>query len=38
MLRDLSARSWQWYDRVYEVSLSYHKAYQEADHLKRGQS
>ena len=37
MLRDLSAKSWQWYDRVYEASLDYYRTYQEADPLKRGQ-
>ena len=37
MLRDLSAKSWQWYDRVYEAALEYYRMYQEADPLKRGQ-
>ena len=37
MLRDLSAKSWQWYDRAYEASLEYYRLYQEADPLKRGQ-
>ena len=37
MLRDLSAKSWQWYDRVYEAALEHCRVYQEADSLKRGQ-
>ena len=37
MLRDLSAKSWQWYDRVYEAALEHYRMYQEADPLKRGQ-
>ena len=37
MLRELRAKSWQWYDRVFEAALEYYRMYQEADPLKRGQ-
>ena len=37
MLRDLSAKSWQWFDRVYEVALGYYAMYQQSDPLQRGQ-
>ena len=37
LLRDLSARSWQWFDRVYEVALEYYATYQRSDPLQRGQ-
>ena len=36
LLRDLSARSWQWFDRVYEVALGYYAVYQQSDPLQRG--
>ena len=37
LLRDLSSRSWQWFDRVYEAALAYYSAYQQSDPLQRGQ-
>ena len=37
LLRDLSARSWEWYQRVQEASMQYYHEYQAADPLRRGQ-
>ena len=36
MLRDLSSRSWRWWDRVYEAALKHYHDYQQADPLSRG--
>ena len=36
MLRDLSSKSWQWRDRVYEAALRHYHDYQQADPLSRG--
>ena len=36
MLRDLSSKSWQWWDRVYEAALRHYHDYQQADPLSRG--
>ena len=36
MLRDLSSKSWQWWDRVYEAALRHYDDYQQADPLSRG--
>ena len=36
-LDDLSSRSWQWYDRVYDSALKHYHQHQESDPLTRGQ-
>ena len=37
LLRDFSARSWQWYQRVQEAAMQYYHEYQASDPLRRGQ-
>ena len=37
LLRDLSARSWEWYQRVQEASMQYYHEYQASDPLRTGQ-
>ena len=36
MLRDLSSKSWLWWDKVYEAALKYYHDYQQSDPLSRG--
>ena len=35
-LRDLSSKSWLWWDKVYEAALKYYHDYQQSDPLSRG--
>ena len=37
LLRDLSARSREWYQRVQEAAMQYYQEYQSSDHLRQGQ-
>ena len=37
LLRDLSAGSWEWYQRVQEAAMQYYQEYQLSDPLRRGQ-
>ena len=37
MLRDLSSKSWLWWDKVYEAALKFYHDYQQSDPLTRGQ-